>query len=137
MFAVLLGRYFSLFEGTRAQASVQKREMVVSTTVTPSRFLFGEKGGKMDSDLRCAVVAAAGIVLTFVVFGLSFWRVHISGGMLLRVRQALRNPAFLSVSGGAFSFLILAKNFSEMITLVFWVALVVAVGFCFFVSVEL
>lgn len=47
MFVVLLGRYFSLFEGTRAQASVQKREMVVSTTVTPSRFLFGEKGGDM------------------------------------------------------------------------------------------
>lgn len=91
----------------------------------------------MDSDLRCIVVAVVGIVLTFVVFRPLPWRAHISGGMLPRVRQALRNPAFLSVSGGAFSFLILAKNFSEMITLVFWVALVVAVGFCFFVSVEL
>mgnify|MGYP006927908334 FL=1 len=35
MFVVLLGRYFSLFEGTRAQASVQKREMVVSTIGNP------------------------------------------------------------------------------------------------------
>lgn len=91
----------------------------------------------MDSDLRCAVVAAAGIVLMFVVFGLSFWRSHISGGILPRVRQALRNPAFLSVSGGAFSFLMLAKNFSEMITLVFWVALVAVAGFFLFSFLEL
>lgn len=91
----------------------------------------------MDSDLRCIVVAVVGIVLTFVVFRPLPWRAHISGGMLPRVRQALRNPAFLSVSGGAFSFLMLAKNFSEMITLVFWAALVVAAGFFLFSFLEL
>lgn len=91
----------------------------------------------MDSDLRCVLVAAMGIAFALIVFGLSFWRAHISGGVLPRVRQALRNPVFLSVSGRAFSFLMLAKNFSEMITLVFWAALVVVAGFFLFSFLEL
>ena len=66
MFAVLLGRYFSLFEGTRAQASVQKREMVVSTTVTPSRFLFGEKGGDMR---QYDDVGSIPILIVFCTYG--------------------------------------------------------------------
>ena len=93
--------------------------------------------GEMDSDLRCVLVAAVGIILVLIAFRPLSWRSHISGGILPRVRQALRNPAFLSVSGGAFSFLMLAKNFSEMITLVFWAALVVATGFFLFSFLEL
>mgnify|MGYP000963996411 CR=1 FL=1 len=91
----------------------------------------------MKSDLQGILVSSVGVVLTLVFFGPSLWRAHVlEHALSKKAWEAFGRPAFLAVSGAAFSFLVAVKTLSEVAMIAFWAAASVML-LCLFIVIAL